>query len=214
MNPQPLEKPASLGWSWLTIWISPRQTIRRIVDTNAEYGVIPLAVLSGIQQVLDRASKQGWGDNQSLIVVLIFALVGGVLSGIVGVYLNGALYQWTGSWLGGQATTKEVRCAAAWSSIADIALLIFVLPLIGVFGRNWFTSSADWLSPTQAGVLLAFLGTIGLVSFCWKVFLFAKCLAEVHRFSAWKGLATAVLGMAVIVVPVVAFLLLQRALAG
>jgi hypothetical protein len=40
---------------WLTIWIKPKQTIRRIVDSDPQYQVIFLAVLVGIIQVLNQS---------------------------------------------------------------------------------------------------------------------------------------------------------------
>jgi hypothetical protein len=53
----------------------------------------------------------------------------------------------------------------------------------------------------RVAVLVLFSLILGIVLAVWRVVLFIKCLAEVHRFSAWRGLAAAVLGTLAVVVP-------------
>jgi len=206
--------PLSIPKPWLTIWLSPRKTIRRIVDTNPEYMVIPLAVFSGVYRVLDRASKQGLGDSFPLTWILVLALLGGLVGGVISLYLTAALFRWTGSWLGGQATSKEVRCAVAWSSIPDVLLLVAFIPAILVFGQNWFTSSAEWLSPQGALAILTCSASIGIPVTIWRIIMLVKCLAEVHRFSAWRALAALVLGVVIVVGPYAVLLYIQRITTG
>ena len=78
------------------------------------------------------------------------------------------------------------------------------MPIIAVFGRDWFTSSDAWIRENETLFLLAFgvLAGVSLILVLWKAFLFVKCLAEVHAFSAWRGLGAVVIGALAVVLPV------------
>ncbi len=191
----------SLLIPFLSIWVKPRSTIRKILDSNPEQHVLLLATLSGIYRLIDRASERSFGDSISFIPLLLLCIVGGGVSGVISIYLGGIFFRWIGSWFGGQASSQEVRAALAWSSVPDLVLLAIYLPIIIIFGHNWFISSTEWMNPILAVIVLAVLGPIGFLLLLWRVFLFVKCLAEAHKFSAWKGLGTAILGAIVIVVP-------------
>ena len=96
---------------WLSIWTSPRGTIRRIVDSDPKHHVIILAMLAGFGEFLDHAAGGNAGDKFSLQVILIICAIVGPILGIVILYIGSALMRWTGSWLGGQASSIEVRAA-------------------------------------------------------------------------------------------------------
>lgn len=60
---------------WLTIWVKPRETIRRIVDSDPQYQVIVLTVLAGFAESLNRASAKDGGDTFSLPVIFIICAI-------------------------------------------------------------------------------------------------------------------------------------------
>jgi hypothetical protein len=192
---------------WLTIWTKPQKTIRQIVDFDADYYVIPLAAAMGIFQALDRAAERGMGDNMSLVAILLLAVLVGGISGVISVYIAGALYRWSGSWFGGQATSQQVRAAVAWASIPDVLLLLIIIPIILIFGRDWFTSSPSYLNSAVGTLSVLALGAIGLVLVFWRLFIMVACLAEVHRFSARRALAALFTGTLVVIVPLVALII-------
>ena len=195
---------------YLTIWTKPRSTIRQILDFNPEKHVLLLAMLSGIYRFIDRASGQSLGDNMSLTSLLLLCVIGGGIVGIISLYIGGEFFRWVGSWLGGKATAQDVRAAIAWSSVPDLILLAIYIPIIMIFGRNWFISSTEWMSPVFAFVVFATIATIGFILFIWRFVLFVKCLAEAHQFSGWKGLGTSILGTLLIVVPLFVILIATR----
>lgn len=188
---------------FLSIWVRPRGTIRQIVDSDPEKYVIILAVISGIFQALDRASERALGDSMSLIGILLLSLCLGALGGVFSLYVGGALFRWSGSLFGGVADSIHVRAALAWSSVPDIVLLIVYIPVIIIFGRNWFTSSSEWMDAEESLFLavVCLLATAGLILVVWKAFILIKCLAEVHSFSAWRSIASIIVGFLVIIVP-------------
>jgi len=186
---------------WFSIWVKPRKTIRQILDRNPAQFVLLLSALSGIYRFLEQAAKRSLGDHFSLLGILILSVIAGSLIGMISVYISAAFFRWVGSWLGGTATSAEVRCAIAWSSVPDVVQIIIFCPVIILVGRDYFTSSADWITPWAALLILA-IGAIGMILFIWRGMIFVSVLAEVHQFSFWKGLLTAVLGLLIVIIPV------------
>ncbi|MBN1993685.1 MAG: hypothetical protein JW953_13370 [Anaerolineae bacterium] len=81
---------------WITIWIKPRATIRQIIDTDPTRQVIFLAVLLGLAYSLDRAAARDMGDRLSLSVLFVIMLIMSPISGLLIVYVGGALFRWVG----------------------------------------------------------------------------------------------------------------------
>jgi hypothetical protein len=195
-------QPQSLS-PFLSIWVKPRETIRRIVDTDPTQHVVLLAMLAGIGQALDRASSRNTGDSLPLVAILAVCIIAGPIGGIISLYLSGALFRWTGSWLGGQASSEEVRAAIAWSSVPTIFILPLWIPELLIFGEELFTSSTPRMeaNPLLAIILLGFL-LIEIVVGVWAFVVLLQSLGEVHRFSAWKAFGAVILGILVVLVPI------------
>jgi hypothetical protein len=176
---------------WLTMWIKPRQTIRRIIDSDPQHQVILLAILVGIAQVLGQSSSRNLGDKLSLPIIFLVCGVAGPIVGIVLIYVVGALMHWIGSRFGGQASPAEVRAAYVWSSVPTIWSQILWIPQFALFGRDLFTSATPRIAavPFLVFVLLGFLG-IQMAIALWAFVLLVICLSEVHRFSVWRAFAT------------------------
>jgi hypothetical protein len=190
----------NLSLLWVSIWVSPRRTIRQIVDNNPSQSVYLLGALAGIYRFLNQAAKRSLGDYMSLGEILVLAILIGSLLGIFVVFVGGELFRWVGSKLYGKATAAQVRAAIAWSSVPEIILLLLFCPLIIMYGRDYFSSSIDWMSPMIFRLIIG-VGFLGLLLLIWRAVLFVNCLAEVHEFSFWKGLLTTVLGLLIVIIP-------------
>jgi hypothetical protein len=184
---------------WVSMWTRPRATIRQIVMTDSERHIHLLAIVSGFGQALSNAEERSLGNQMGVPAVLVFCLMFGAIGGLIGLYLASAMLRWTGSWLGGQATSEQVRAAYAWSSVPAIWLLSIWLPKILIFGRRVFMD-AGFASETQRLVFLLF-ALIELVVGIWGTVVFLKSLGEVHGFSAWKALGATILAILIVVVP-------------
>jgi hypothetical protein len=195
-----LTSPNNLSLPWVSIWVSPRRTIRQIVDHNPSQSVYLLGALAGIFRFLNQAAKRSLGDYLSLGEILILAILIGSLIGIFVVFVGAELFRWVGSKLSGKATAVQVRAAIVWSSVPDVVLLLFFCPLIIMYGRDYFSSSITWITPMIFRLILS-IGFLGLLLLIWRAVLFVNCLAEVHEFSLWKGFLTAVFGLLVVVIP-------------
>jgi hypothetical protein len=158
-----------------------------------------LASLSGISQALDKASTKSAGDTYPLLAVLMLSVVGGVISGIVTLYIGGFLLKHTGHWLGGKGTGVNVRAAIAWSSVPVAWGLLIWVPELLIFGKDLFTSAGESIAAQQA-LYFSFLA-VELVIAIWAVVLMFKSLGQVHGFSAWRALASSLIAICVILVP-------------
>ncbi|MBI3616194.1 MAG: YIP1 family protein [Candidatus Omnitrophica bacterium] len=185
---------------WISIWLKPRQTIRQIVDSNPRRFVRLLAIGGGIASMLMGSLPIILEAKVLFPVVVLLALVFGTLFGISGLYLFGWLYRWVGSWLGGQATLIETRAVVAWAQVPTVWVFGLWLALLLACGRDlWIKQKeAAPLSALFVGILiLAYI----LAAVCRFVVTF-KGLAEVHRFSDWKGLGTVFISPLLFITPV------------
>ncbi len=191
----------AIGNPWVTIWSSPRATIRRIVSVNPRYQVVGIAALSGALSALEARWSQppppGSGGVVAWPVLVVFSVVIWAILSIVWLYLVGAFFKWAGAVLGGSATYAGVRAALAWAQVPVIvALAIGILSILLGTGAPMVPFGGPQRD-TSASVSLLH-GAFGI----WSFILTLKCVGEVHRFSAWRALASLVL----IVVGIVAAL--------
>lgn len=189
---------------WFSIWTQPRATIQQIVENDPVHLVLLLAALGGFSTVLDRASMRNLGDKLDWPVLLLLAAVIGPIAGIVTLYIGAALLRWTGSWIGGQASARNIRAAMAWSTVPEVWGLLLWLPAFALFGQELFTSAMPSVdaNPSLSFLLLGF-AAISLVIGIWEFVVFLKCLGQVQAFSAWKALGNSIMASMVVVLPVI-----------
>ena len=181
------------------MWTKPRTTIQSIVERDAERSIMLLASLSGISQALDKASTKNVGDTYPLFAVLLLAITGGVISGIVTLYIGGFLLKHAGHWLGGKASGDHVRAAIAWSSVPVAWGLLIWIPELLIFGKDLFTSAGESIA-AQPALYFSFLA-VELVIAIWAVVIFLKSLGQVHGFSAWRALGASLIAIGLILAP-------------
>jgi hypothetical protein len=167
---------------------------------------MPLAVLAGISQVLDKASTRSLGDSMELPAIFIFASVAGALSGIASLYVFSYLLKISGKWLGGQSSTVNIRAAVAWSSVPIIWALLLWVPELLIFGKDLFTTDAPSIT-ARPMVYFGFLA-LELVAAIWGAVVFCKALGQVQAFSAWRALSSAVLAILIVALPILLLALL------
>jgi hypothetical protein len=173
---------------FLNIWVKPRGTMRAIVDSDPKRYIHLLAILLGIEQALGLASDLSVGDSTSLPAIFLFAVFVGAILGFIYLYVGGAILRWTGSLLGGEATSTDVRAAVAWSSVPVIVSLLLWIPLVALYGNEMFGSTTPRMDASPWGLLI--ISILQVASGFWALFILLKTLGEVHRFSAWRGLLT------------------------
>lgn len=189
---------------WLSMWTKPRETIRQIVQSGGDYGVLLLAALGGVAQVLDRATSQNLADEMSVGAILLVALIAGPVAGVLGLYVFGWLLEQTGGWIGGAASGSDLRAALAWGSLPNVAGLLLWIPALALAGGEMFRSATPQLEaqPLLALLLLP-IGLLWIALAIWSFVLILLAISEVQRFSAWRALGNLLLAGLLFAVPFV-----------
>ncbi|MBI5687302.1 MAG: YIP1 family protein [Verrucomicrobia bacterium] len=186
---------------FLTIWLSPRETIRRIVEWNPNYWVIALACLAGIGQAFDQASMKNIGDETPTALIFAIALVAGPLVGLLQLWIGYQLIRWTGRWLGGMASREHLRTALAWGYVPAVFALTLLIPEWLIAGPELFTKQTPHLN-AHPGLLmfLKALGAVGGMLGIWSIVTTCHTVAEVQGYrSAWRGLANLLLPFTLVI---------------
>jgi F0F1-type ATP synthase membrane subunit c/vacuolar-type H+-ATPase subunit K len=180
---------------WLTIVYRPRDTIRYVLDTGVwnniwllyaivMIGTFPSVVLSAFSQPV----PEGFPVEAYYIGYSVGYFVLGYPLAMLMLYFAGWLIKVVGSWFEGRATSRETRIALAWTNIVNLYLGLMMLApnaLLIYSNRPWDSEDPELLLLYS---LMAFaLATPALII---QIIFASKCIAEAHRFSAWKGLFT------------------------
>ena len=188
---------------WVSMWTKPRETIQQIVDSDPTQLVLALAVGAGISNALDRAYMREMGDHYELPILLVIVIFAGIIGGIVMLYLGAALIRWTGTWIGGEASSVNIRAAIAWGNVPLIWGLLLWIPQFALLGDEVFKSQSTRLDSSDT-VALAILGVAvaEIVVGIWALVVMTKTVGQVQGFSAWKALGNLLLAALVVAVPI------------
>jgi hypothetical protein len=122
-------------------------------------------------------------------------------------WLNALLLRWTGRFIGGQATTREIFTALAWS----VMPLALAAPLILAEALALLRGATD---PDKAGGLPGFAGSVVNaffgVALLMSIFRLVISISEAQRFSKWRAAGNFALAL----LPFLAILLVMRVAAG
>jgi signal peptidase I len=173
----------------ISVWLSPRQTIDRILATRPQHLVLLLASLGTISGFAAQILSFGLIDQLLNWRVLLGLAVAGTVAGIVFLYLAALVFNWTGRLFGGRASMLELRALLAWSATPSILGLIVVLVIL-VASKFFISESA--VTPNGLSLLLKAITTIcGL----WSFIVLLLMLSRVQQFGFWRTIAAYVLGL-------------------
>lgn len=192
-----------------SMWTRPRVTVRTIVATDPELYVLPLVAVSGVVEVLDRASGRNAGDSLSLTAILGMACAVGPLGGLFQLWIASHLIRFSGFWLGGTGNREHLKTAIAWSLLPSACSLAFWAVQLLLLGGEMFTTETPRLD-AQPMLWIPFGATVlGEVTLgVWSFVLLCHAVAEVQGYrSAWRGLGNLVLAWLVVFIPLLALVL-------
>ncbi len=189
----------------IAMCLHPRATIRAVVDANPKRHVLWLAMVGGAVHLVWRVGIGifGAGGVTAALAALGIMVVAGALFGWVGLYVFGWLYRVVGRWFGGQVQPREVRAAVAWANV----------PMLLTFGVWVAVALVLWLVTRQSGgddqtpgllarTLVLMLVVLPVGGQLWSLVIGSQAVGEVHRFSSWKGFATVLLSLLLVVLVV------------
>ena len=185
---------------WLTMWVRPRDTIRKIVDFNPKYRFAVLSGIYGFPLLLQIAQNMSLGERLPAYAIVLIALVLCVFAGMIGISIQSALLYWTGKWIGGQGSYLNIRAANAWSNVPNIVTVATWLIFVAMFGNlAFFYEFPEGAFTGAVYTVLFLLSLIQLVISIWSLVIFLHALGEVQGFSAWKALLNVIIPFVIVV---------------
>lgn len=187
---------------YVSICIRPRATIRAIVDSDPRDQVIALVLVTTAIVVLTK-EIHGYGydptafaiagkpipewAHHTLRLAKLWGFAIAILLAVPLLFINGALFRWIGSQLGGKAKAVEVRAAIGWRSVPSIIMILAQL-------RNWVSGAAA-LPARGAGFDQFGTGDLAIDVAVHDYFVPAVAVV-VHRMARVSQRSASILGMA------------------
>ena len=197
---------------FVSMLVRPAATIRQIVNCDPQLHVMLLSCMYGINALLRlNDGLRNWHLNY--VVLLPIALVAGPIWGLLSVSFVSWCARIVSSSLGGVASEHETQASLAWSLLPEIYTFPLTLMTAIVISPDTGSSRAGFVSTIIHLHLAA-----SLAARSWSLILWVNALAEVNRFSRWKGLAavlvTAIAFVVAITLLIAAFFLFAKLLGG
>lgn len=171
---------------WMSMWTNPRSTIKEMLKSSPTRGFFALAVIFGLQYLLNLAQSFSLGSKMNPLVILILCIVLSPIAGIIWFYFFGACLHWTGRLFKGKASHHELRSVVMWSTVPFlISLAMWVILLLTSFSTAFIQKST--------GVMFLLVTVIGLIASLWSVVLMIFGLKEVQNYNYWKAIGNYIL---------------------
>jgi hypothetical protein len=183
----------------LKIWTVPQATLRFILARCPDRHLTVLLILGGAVRALDRVIGRHGAGKQVAANGLTIGIIFGTLSG----WLTYYCYAWglslTGNWLGGRATTDQLRTVLAWALVPSVASLALLLPQVAVLEDASFRREyGAYFIDGSSVLLLCQIGQLALS--IWSVVILLKGIALVQGFGMGKSVLNMLLPGTLIVV--------------
>ncbi|HLZ06558.1 MAG TPA: signal peptidase I [Bradyrhizobium sp.] len=159
-----------------TLWLSPRQTIERIVAGRPTYLVLPLAIVGTIASFYAELVLMGLADSLISWRLWLFFVAASAIFGIVSLYVFALILKWIGRLLRGGASAQQMRAVVAWSLVPVILGAAIALVVTAAFKESGVGSRL---------LVLVFL--------LWTIVVFLLMLARVQHFGVFRTIAAYVL---------------------
>jgi hypothetical protein len=185
---------------WLSIWTSPKATIRRVVSENPDKSLWLLAAIYGFCSVLNTFQSASLGQAMGTAGLLFLALVLAPFWGWLCFSVWSLFVTWTGKWFKGQGSFKSIRAAYAWSCIPIALNIPLWLLMVALFGHQLFLNFPDaHLLPNGLIALLFTISIVKVVLAVWSLVIYLNALAEVQNFSVVRAILNAAVAALVMI---------------
>jgi hypothetical protein len=164
---------------WLSIWTTPRKTIKKIVANDPNQSIWGLASILGFLTFFHMA-QLFFGKWDPFVLVVSAAVVAPFL-GFVLLKIYSWIYELTGKIFKGRGDREDIRAALGWSYV-PLALTI-PLWILSIFMFNI-------LNHDSSMILLLFLFVLAVWSFVIQV----VTIAAVQKFSILQAIGNVILG--------------------
>lgn len=172
------------------------------------YAVI-LAGLGGIYWAFNLAIAQEIGPALPAPALLAAIVLIGFPAGVAYLYMLTILLNWSSDVLGGQPVRKKIRSLLAYVGVPGlVAMVLFALPKLLIFGQSLFMPERSWMSANPVLVWGLWFGDA--LCYVWSLSLAVKGMKLMNGFTT----ARAVGALALPLIPVAFIGLLFLLIAG
>ena len=167
---------------WLSIWSSPRMTIRALIEGRQDKNFYILAGLTGLQAFLFFYGYYAVFSAANFLVFLLIALFFAPILGTFWFYFCAYLLHVTGRWLNGLASCRQLRLVFAWSKV-PLLIDLFTWLIVLTFVSEYFAA------PSLNGAAFFFFNLIFAISKIWSLVILIQGIREVQNFSILQAIA-------------------------
>jgi hypothetical protein len=185
---------------WLKVWVEPRATIAYILRESPNRGFWILACIYGFSSALNWFQSMMLGLRIGVLPIFLLALLLSPLWGYVGISVWSWVVHFSGRWLKGEGTFKEVRTAYAWSCVPIVVNVGLWFFLALIFGRALFANFApesQILTQGEVAILFSIL-VIRIGVMIWSLVIYLKMLAEVRHYSILRAIGNVLIAGAIV----------------
>jgi hypothetical protein len=186
---------------WTGMWVRPRETIRAIIQFNPNYLFPLLCLIYGFPLLLQMAQNFSLGDRFPMAGIVVGALLGAMLVGVIGINVAAGLFYWTGKWIGGIGSFRNIRAAVAWANVPNLVNILIWAVNMTAFGNRLFTRGfveTPFVGSELALIFFTSLIQVGIA--IWALVMVLKALGEAQGFSAWKALLNILIPFFIVVI--------------
>jgi hypothetical protein len=171
---------AAVQSPWLTIWFSPRISIRRLIEGDVRASWLPVMVLAlpavMLHSIQSLRSTPSLADTPVSLAIFVFIKFEFFIL-VVGPFLLALV----GRWLGGYAGVGSIWQALVWSHAPVAVSGVLWIPVVLVFGNTVFLEALSGPLPSLA-IFATQLASL------WSSLLVLGMVAEVQRFSLGRAI--------------------------
>jgi hypothetical protein len=202
---------------FVTMWLHPRRTIRRIVGSGWEAWAIPIAMIATAATALTEISPRqaeflsGMGlEDYGLLAAAAGLKAAG---GAVYVLIFGWLVSFSGEWLGGNGETEATRAAVGWSQLPAFLAIPFGIVFVAVHGPGAPILAAG---PVESGdsMLIGLTGVVALITAIWVIVHLVATVREVQGFTIPRAIANLCIAVAIPFLPLALLLFIGFLVTG
>lgn len=193
---------------------SSRAAFRRRLDKdNRRWALFLIAAASLTEFSLAIRPRLSSFENSPAILVVLPFLMMVPFVGTVCLLAHSQLLRWTGRWLGGRATARDLHATQAWSLLPVAACMpIAVLPLLLACAKATSMSPAPGIEDVLDASDL-FVPVVAVLAGIWSVGRYVIYLSEAQKFSKLRAVMNHI-GTAFVLLAAAAGIVLVARLVG
>lgn len=188
---------------YVTMWIHPRQTLKKILQSGAKEGFFILAFFYGLVQALNLLQILSTGQDLSLWMNLILSSILALPIGVLYFYISSFFFYYVGKLIKAGGSFLDVRAAMSWANVTQI-ISGFITFAMALYFQNGFFMKDFLMQPFENTplILVTLFLLTQIVLSVWTFVIFVGALAEAQRLSIPKSL----LNIALVVIVYIALL--------